>query len=183
MERTLKSIAKKYRTNKPTVNARLKKLEREHPELILTSIGENHTILLTDTGLMLLEEDLKLRPVQPKKKSDTKTDKKASNMPYISDKQYLDALELLKKQNEILESEIAIKNKQIDKLTEVINRQQETINKTLKTITETHILLGREQDRPALTTAKQQEAGQQETPPRPSQRPKTFLAKLLDKIL
>lgn len=191
MEHTLRSLAKKYGTNKPTLNARLKKLEREHPELILTSIGENHTILLTETGLMLLEEDLTLRPIQPKKKDGTKadrltvknTEKREPKGTYISEQQYKYMIELLEEQIKILEKEIERKNQTISELTQLAEKQLETIDKSIKTITESHILLGREQDRPALTEVKQQEAGQPETPPSPSQRPRTFLAKLLDRIL
>lgn len=60
---TILAFAKEHGINKNTLYNRMKKLERENPDIQLLK-QEGNTFYLTDIGLTLLERDLELHPIR-----------------------------------------------------------------------------------------------------------------------
>lgn len=171
MDHTLKSVAKKYHTTKPTINARIKKIEREHPNKQITYTGENHTLYLTADGLELLEQDLINRPIKTRNKKGKKgginediltvqnTVKKDVKTEYITRREHQEIVKLLEEQIALLKTELDAKNLQIGNLTEIINNQTKTLSHTLN---ESHTLTSQAHE---LTAIEKFKADTKPTPP------------------
>lgn len=181
MNFNLNDVAKKYGTNKPTINARIKKLERDNPSKVLTFKSDN-VIYLTDIGLELLDKNINEKPISRKSfkskkplKKDVENSFKKGAEPVFKD----ELIELLKNNNKLLESQLDAKDREIARLSQIIEAQNQTIkeiNQTLShTLTESHTLIGREQERALIDN---QAPELNPVRPKPDRR-KSFLSKLL----
>lgn len=116
---TLREFSETHGIKKPTVNARLKRLEKNNRDKILT-VKTDNVIYLTEYGLSLLEKDFRDTPVKvPTKGKTKKRDNKSNNSGEL--------IQLYQKQIERLEDDLKasrLENErllnQIDKLTAMV---------------------------------------------------------------
>lgn len=155
--KTLDDIAREYRTNKPAIYARVKKLEKLNPDAELTQKIDN-TLFLTSKGERLLKSNLNERPIKQKASRQAEQQDTAEKKEFKKDFKNIlindelkTFLKLIKddlqaereREIEILRQELDVKNKQIERLTGIIETEIEALKKTL---TQSHTLIHREQD-------------------------------------
>lgn len=135
MSLTLREYSEKHGIKKPTVNARLKKLERNNPDKTLT-VKTDNIIYLTDSGITLLDKSFNDSPV--KAPATKKSKKRIKNKKPVSE----NSGELIKLYQETikrLENELSDSNqekerllKQIDKLTAMVSELTGAVASALK---------------------------------------------------
>lgn len=137
MDLTLKNLAEKYGTNKPTMTARVKKLEQENPEKTLT-VKRDNTIYLTQTGLKLLQENIKEKPFGTKKRS-TKKSKKTDTKNTIKNtsKNETKNTDISNELLKALKDQLDRQDKEIQTLKDQLETKDRQINKILDTLNQT----------------------------------------------
>lgn len=184
---SLRDLAEEYNTNKPTINARIKKLEQVLNKPLTTK--QDNIIYITEHGKRLLDDDIKTNPIKPKKKrqksnqTKTPTIKQTKQAPKEPEKDsqsdYLNEyIELLKENLNRLEEQLKAKDLQLARQNELIESLNANIQALNKTLSESHTLLSREQD---LKAAALPMPEPEPMPPRQSRNgnKRNFLSKLL----
>lgn len=141
---TLREFSEKLGVKKPTVNARVKKLEKNFPNEKLT-VKINSVIYLTETGLALLEKSFEESPVKVKAKKQKK--EKRSKQPTKNEtdelhRAYQERIKQLEDEVKTYRHELERKSKQIDQLLASQASLTNTVSEALKN---SQILLNQEQ--------------------------------------
>lgn len=138
MKYTLKTFADEHNLKKHTVYARLKKLERKHPELSLTE-KDGNKFYLTNTGVALLIQNIEENPILNNvsdsvdyeqiriapEKTQTQNNNADTTADYLALNKEIEALKsannTLNAENKSLLEQLANKDKQIEELHAIIN--------------------------------------------------------------
>lgn len=168
---TLREFAEKHGIKKPTVNARLKRLEKINQDKTLT-IKTDNVIYLTECGLALLEKSFKDTPVKPPAKRKAK--RRANTEPVKDNEREL--IKVYQEQIKRLESDLSASRRdnerlllQIDKLMAMIADLTGAVSLALK---DSQRLISQEQTLTLMD--KTDNAGGQEKP----REKKSLLARL-----
>lgn len=188
---SLRELAEEYNTNKPTINARIKKLEKVLNRPLTTK--QDNIIYITEHGKRLLDDDIRTNPIKPKKKRQKKAGSAApaTNQPRQSappvrqtapeQPEKASQSNYINEYIELLKDQLEAKDLQLARQSELIESLNDTIKALNKTLSESHALLSREQDLkaaalpmpdPGITPAARPEQS------RPGAK-KSFLSKLL----
>lgn len=139
---TLREFAEEHGIKKPTVNARIKKLETSNPEKTLT-IKIKNIIYLTEEGLNLLEKSFDETPVkQPKIKRRGRKKKAAKEDENELIKPYQEHIKRLEKDLDAAEEFIREQAQLIEQLMNSNSELTRTLSEGLK---DSHRLLNQEQ--------------------------------------
>lgn len=156
MDLTFRNLAQRYGTTKANLRSRVKRIERDNPDIQVTDIKKNTTVL-TDAGFRLLEEELAIKPFTKKKQKqpageltgadNSKQGTMTHSMDY-TENNTLEAqitaqntnalvdvlqsqLDANMKQIELLQSQLLAKDKQLEAKDKQIADLIETLNQSL----------------------------------------------------
>lgn len=140
---TLKEFSERHKIKKPTVNARLKRLEKNNPDKTL-SFKSGNVIYLTGSGVSLLEKSFKESPVKAPVKAKRS---RRSNGREASKEAGL--IELYREQVKQLEGELKAVRRENEKLLSLIETMAASNSDMSKSLgvalKDSHTLLNQEQ--------------------------------------